>query len=222
MALIGFSLNDIRPAGRGIEATPATDSTRARLLDAALNCIASQGFGALRMEDVRAAACVSNGSLYHHFPTRLALADALYARTLRDFQSVFEPFQVAALPAQAAVTGMVRAYIAWVLAHPMEAGLLHELRRDQRLDGAPGEWLQVSKEGFRSLASWVEARARAGELLAAPIDVWIALVLGPSMQLTPVWLHRVRAARDSGLEVAIPEPTIQLLAQSAWAAVQPQ
>jgi hypothetical protein len=104
----------------------------------------------------------------------------------------------------------------------MEAGLLHELRRDQRLDGAAGEWLQASKEGFGALAVWVDSRAQAGELLAAPIDVWIALVLGPCMQLTPVWLHRVRVARESGLQVSLPEATIQLLARAAWSAVQPQ
>ena len=59
--------------------------TRDRLLDAAAGVFLQHGYSSASMEQVRQAAGVSNGSLYHHFPTKAELADALYVRTLHDF-----------------------------------------------------------------------------------------------------------------------------------------
>ena len=63
-------------------------STRSRLLDAAATVFLAHGYAAASMDMVRQAAGVSNGSLYHHFPSKALLADALYAHTLRDFHAL--------------------------------------------------------------------------------------------------------------------------------------
>jgi AcrR family transcriptional regulator len=56
-------------------------STKARLLNAATQVFLQHGFNGASMELVRQQAGASNGSLYHHFPTKAQLADALYAYT---------------------------------------------------------------------------------------------------------------------------------------------
>lgn len=54
-----------------------SEETRARLLSEAENLFAEQGFDATGVADICAAAGVSKGAFYHHFPTKQALFQAL-------------------------------------------------------------------------------------------------------------------------------------------------
>ncbi|MBN1372092.1 MAG: TetR/AcrR family transcriptional regulator [Anaerolineaceae bacterium] len=54
-----------------------SEETRARLLSVAENLFAEQGFDATGVADICAAAGVSKGAFYHHFPTKQALFHAL-------------------------------------------------------------------------------------------------------------------------------------------------
>jgi AcrR family transcriptional regulator len=77
-----------------------TATTRARLLDAALECLVELGYGGTTTTEVADRAGVSRGAQLHHFPTRAALvaaaAEHLYARLTADYQAGF-----AALPPRA-------------------------------------------------------------------------------------------------------------------------
>ena len=67
----------------GLPANPTAKRTndpvgvRNRLIDAAAQTFHAHGFGATSMHDVRRAAGASGGTLYHHFPTKKALALAV-------------------------------------------------------------------------------------------------------------------------------------------------
>src|SRR5215207_493990 len=102
-------------------------STRERLLDAATKVFLAHGFTAASMDMVRQEAGVSNGSLYHHYPTKAQLADALYAHTLRDFHGTLMTAIHGRATAQSGVKGLVRNYVQWVVDNPSSARLLHEL-----------------------------------------------------------------------------------------------
>src|SRR6266498_2309042 len=128
--------------------------TRFRVLDAATQVFLKHGFAGASMDLVRQEAGVSNGSLYHHYPTKAQLADALYAHTLRDFHATIMVPIAGRASAQSGVKGMVRAYIQWVVDHPQQARLLHELRRSGGLADA-GEWTQANTEAFDVLATWL-------------------------------------------------------------------
>src|SRR5262245_57913022 len=69
------------------------EAMRARLLDATLECLVEQGFGAMSTNDVVRRAGVSRGALAHHFPTRADLMAAASARLVEqrveDFRSAF-------------------------------------------------------------------------------------------------------------------------------------
>ncbi len=49
-----------------------SEETRARILDAALKLFAQSGYEAASVDDICAAAGVSKGAFYHHFPTKQA------------------------------------------------------------------------------------------------------------------------------------------------------
>jgi len=75
-------------------------ATQRRLLDAALDCLASEGYAGTTTTAVVARAGASRGAFLHHFPTRAALLSAavrhLYAGLREDYASGFH-----ALPADA-------------------------------------------------------------------------------------------------------------------------
>lgn len=188
-------------------------STKARLLEAAAAVFLEHGFGASSMDLVRQQAGVSNGSLYHHFPTKAQLADALYAHALRQFHVyLMQPIQGRA-SAQTAVKGLVRAYVEWVVANPGLARLLHELKRSGELAGGPGEWERANAEGFQLLRGWVEHKTEAGEMRSIPFAAWMAIVFSPLISLTPYWVQQAPAEVSPKVRAA--------LEHAAWAGVAP-
>lgn len=58
-------------------------ATRRKILDAAFDVLATDGYQALSTLAVQRAAGVSRGALLHHFPTRFALCQALIAELVR-------------------------------------------------------------------------------------------------------------------------------------------
>ena len=96
-------------------------TTKERLLDAAALVFIRHGYAAASMDMVRQEAGVSNGSLYHHYPTKNLLADALYAATLRTFHATLLRAVGSRASAQSGVKGLVRAYVQWVADHPERA-----------------------------------------------------------------------------------------------------
>lgn len=186
--------------------------TRERLLQAAAKIFLAHGFSGAAMDLVRQHAGVSNGSLYHHFPTKAQLADALYAHTLREFHAVLmQPIRGRA-SAQSGVKGLVRTYIDWVCANPEGARLLHELRRSGDLAGG-GEWEAVNAEGWAFLREWVRRQTEAGEMRDIPFAVWTSVVFSPAISLTPHWAGQPQPK--------VPAKVRSALEHAAWAGVAP-
>jgi AcrR family transcriptional regulator len=189
------------------------DSTKARLLDAAARVFLQHGFTAASMDLVRQEAGVSNGSLYHHFPTKALLADAVYAHTLRDLHAALLVPVSGRAAAQTGVKGLLRVYVDWVVAHPDGARLLHELKRAGEWTTGATELAQANASGFGALQEWASAKAAAGEMRPLPFPVWMAVVFAPALSLTPQWL------RQSPPQV--PAKVRAALEHAAWMAVAP-
>lgn len=188
--------------------------TRDRVLDAAARVFLAHGYADASMEQVRQMAGVSNGSLYHHFPTKTGLADALYGQILQDFHRTLLDRLRAGDSAEAGVKGMVRAFVSWVVRHPDRAALLHKLRREGDVTDASAPVSAANAEAFGALKAWVEARRAANELADIPFDVWMALVFSPTVSLAARW---ARAGQPS-----VSARTRAALEQGAWKAVSPE
>jgi len=81
-----------RPRGRRTQAERRAE-TRARLLDATLDCVVEWGYGGATTTMVSERAGVSRGAQLHHFPNRAALVAAalehLFERMRLEYQSAF-------------------------------------------------------------------------------------------------------------------------------------
>ena len=62
-------------------------ATRARLLEVATALFAATGYESTSIEDVLGSAGVSRGALYHHWPSKEALFEAVYEAVQRDVAS---------------------------------------------------------------------------------------------------------------------------------------
>ena len=98
-------------------------ATRAALLDAAVECLAANGYASLTTNDIARRAGVSRGAQLHHFPTKADLMAAsvehLLDRRLREFQAALS----AVAPGAADIDALIDlvwslfdgpAFVAWV------------------------------------------------------------------------------------------------------------
>src|SRR5271167_1406596 len=91
-------------------------NTRARILDTALACFLGAGYEQTTVAVIRERSGVSNGALFHHFPTKEAIADALYVDAIASFQEgLWELVRRRPRSLRAAVRGVVSHQLDWVL-----------------------------------------------------------------------------------------------------------
>jgi AcrR family transcriptional regulator len=183
------------------------------VLDAAARMFLEHGYVGASMDQVRQAAGVSNGSLYHHFPTKAQLADALYVDTLHDFHASLLAAIVRDVDAEAGVKGLVRAHVGWVVKHPDRASLLHKLKRDGYVTDASEGINAANAQAFAALKAWVDRKTEAGQMRALPFHLWMAVVFAPAMSLTGRWVKEPRPSVAPKVRAA--------LEHAAWKAVEP-
>lgn len=187
--------------------------TRERLLDAAAAVFLEHGYSGTSLDRVRQAAGVSNGSLYHHFPTKARLADALYVDILNDFHGDLLGAIHGDPAAEVGVKRLVRAYIAWVVKKPQRATLLHRLRREGEVTDASEGVEGANARTYAVLKAWTALQIEQGQMRDVPFHLWMALVFAPSFSLTGRWVQ------EEGANV--PGKTRAALEHAAWMAVAP-
>lgn len=100
-----------------------TAATRARLMDAALECLVERGYGGTTTTEVAQRAGVSRGAQLHHFPTKqellVAAVEQVFDRRRDQFRKAFADVPASADPVDAATdllwsTFTTDAFPAWL------------------------------------------------------------------------------------------------------------
>jgi AcrR family transcriptional regulator len=181
-------------------------SARTRLLAAALRKLEAQSPAAVSLEDIRAEAGVSVGALYHHFADKEALIDALYLELTRQVQEALLSELRGHQSAEAGVKAIVRWYLRWVSQNKVAAGLLLGHRPDR------SELREMNRRFFEEVMSWWQMHVHYGALRALPLDLILALWIGPAEEYTRQAL--------SGRAKRIPRNVADVLANAAWNALK--
>jgi AcrR family transcriptional regulator len=177
-------------------------SARSRLLDAALVRFAVEPPVAVSLEDIRRDADVSVGALYHHFADRTALVDALYLDLTQRVQEVFLAELRAHTSAEDGIKAIVRLYLRWVSDNRAAAGLLLGHR------AAEPALRELNRPFFAEVRSWWDTHVHYGALRPLPLEVTIALWIGPAQEYTRHWL--------AGRARRVPRAVADVLADAAW------
>jgi AcrR family transcriptional regulator len=186
---------------RGPRRAPRGEARR-RLLDAALRRFEADGALAATLEDIRREAGVSTGALYHHFPDKAALAAALYAELLDDFQQGFLAELRSHPQARGGVEAGVRYYLRWVGEHRAGARFLLAQRPPDPL------LRDLNAAFFAAVMAWWRTHVHYGSLRELPFEVINALWLGPAHEYSRHWL--------AGRGRRVPAAAAALLADAAW------
>lgn len=204
----------VRPPVRPPDTGAPADS-RQRVLDAAAELFLGQGFAATAFDQVRQAAGVSNGSLYHHFSSKAELARALYLQALASYHAAMQPALQAQPAAADGVRALVHQHLVWVQRHPREARVLHRLRDAAGSDGQPPDWAGANAPAFDALRAWIAAEVAAGRMHELPFDAWLALVFSPLLQLGEAWLRRDPVRVPPSLRDALADAAVRAVAVAA-------
>ncbi|MFN4276748.1 MAG: TetR/AcrR family transcriptional regulator [Ferrovibrio sp.] len=189
----------------------AKAGTRERALIAALALFDAQGVESTTIEQVRDAAEVSIGSLYHHFGSREGLVTALY-------EDLLERYRVALMAElsrhdtpRAFLDAFVKTHIAWSIRHPDAARFLAEHRYHRAVTVAEAKLQRGTADFLRPLMLLFRPAVETGILKPIAPDVLISLIVGP----VQAWLRSHRAGKAS----IRPDLAAKQLADTIWDAI---
>jgi AcrR family transcriptional regulator len=197
------------------EATARRDATRQRradILAAALRCFDDRGLVATTIEDIRGAAGVSVGSLYHHFPDKQAIAAALYVSLIEDYQSAAARRVERVRTPKARVRATIEHHIRWSLSHRAATRFLLSHREPEVRRLSDPDVAEMNRTLEARLHEWLDGQAAARRIRRMPADLYIALVIGPAQSYVRRWLL--------GSTATGPDEAIETLGEAAWRAVR--
>jgi AcrR family transcriptional regulator len=163
--------------------------TRRRILEAALACFVEAGYAQTTVERIRERSGVSNGALFHHFPAKEAIADALYAEAIASFQQgLWDLLERRPPSLHAVVRGVIGHQIAWIEANADQARFVYA--RGNLDSDSPGqaEVDQLNRKLAGAFREWLTPLVEAGQIRPMPMLVISAVVTGPTHAVARRWL----------------------------------
>ncbi|GGW35575.1 TetR family transcriptional regulator [Gemmobacter lanyuensis] len=180
---------DHRPA----VAAQRRERMRARLIEAALPVVARKGIAETQIEDIIAAAEVSRGTFYNHFPTVAELLRAAYQQLGNELATRVEAdIRAEPDPARRMAQGLLN-FLATARAYPLVGRFIVGL-------GVTG--LGEGNLVHALLPPHLEAGVRAGQFLPMPLDLAVDMIAASMM---------VALQRDSRGETVNPTDVIAAL-----------
>jgi AcrR family transcriptional regulator len=183
-----------------------SNDARSRLLISARRRFAADGPLTPTLDEVRREAEVSVGALYHHFPDKQALAAAVFAQLIGEYQDGFRRMLIKQSTAEGGVRSGVRFHLRWVVENRAEAALL----LGDRLDSA--ELRDANRKFFGAVEDWWRPHHAYGLVGPMQPGITAALWLGPAQEYSRHWI--------SGTAAKISSRTVETFATAAWAALR--
>ena len=164
-----------------------TAETREVLLEAAIACFAQHGYDATGVAEICAAAGMSKGAFYHHFPSKQALFLELLNRWLSDLDEQIRAVRASAGTTVKALERMSQMLEPIIREQRSQLPILFEFWTQAQRD--PAVW-QAAVEPYRRYQAFFAAMIRegVGEGVFKPVDadmaarMLIALAIGLLLQ----------------------------------------
>jgi AcrR family transcriptional regulator len=188
------------------------DDRRSTILAAALAAFSERGYEATTIADVRRSSKASVGSIYHHFGDKRGIAASLFVECVAAYQATLATALEGEADAERGIRGVVLAHLDWVRANPQRAGFMLERREPEVAEASAARLRGLNLEFFEVVRAWMAPHVRAGEMRRLPLELFYVIVLGPSQELSRLWLRDPDPKRLAAARRALP--------RAAWDAVR--
>lgn len=168
---------------------PNPPDSRSRILDAALACFLDAGYEQTTVARIRERSGVSNGTLFHRFPTKEAIADALYLESIASFQDgLWRVLARQPRSLRAAVRGTIAHQVEWIEANVDRARFVYT-RGTLDVD-SPGsaELEEMNRKLAAAYQAWLQPLIERGRVRPMSMLVLNAIVTGPTHSIARRWL----------------------------------
>lgn len=148
-------------------------ATRQRLIDVARKCFAADGYEQTSTEQIRQQAGVSRGAMYHHFPSKRAMFEAVFDRVSNDaIGSAVRSGGATRSPLE----DLIEACLAWLreVRHPEIAAIL--IDQGPRVLGPRRARDLEAQTSLALMTNALERAATAGEIAVASIPLTARLL----------------------------------------------
>lgn len=153
-------------------------ATSAAILSAARDLFRTEGYEAVSIDDIAAAAGCTKGAFYHHFPSKQAIFDQLVDLVQAEIAAEVAGGPEAVRGGEDAMAGVIAAYLA--------AATRSEVRRILLIDGPVvlgwRRWRQIDDVHFAGMVRDGASRLMEPQASAAEVDAAARLVLGAVME----------------------------------------
>jgi len=149
--------------------------TRGAVLIAAEDLFGRQGFAATTMDQIAAAAAVAKGAIYHHFPTKEAVFEAVFQAASAGLAAELARNSAETTDALALMAQGVRAYFTACAEGPTGQIIL----KDGPAVLGWERWREIDEEHFGGVVpTCLEAAMRTGLIRRQPIEPLARLLTG--------------------------------------------
>jgi AcrR family transcriptional regulator len=189
--------------------TTSGETRRAAIIEAALEPFLNQGVSGTTLKEIQRSSGSSNGSLYHFFSTKEALAGAVYAYCSTLHQQAFLDELARHEDAEAAVKGIVRMHLAWCVENPGMARFLATTSDPAILEASERELKDGNERFSAAVRDWWRPHVHYGALRPLTAAQSLSLWLGPAQEWIRAWLLGAYSAPPTEAET-------EMLADAAW------
>ena len=163
--------------------------TRSRILEAALACFVEAGYTQTTIERIRERTGVSNGALFYHFPTKDAIADAVYTDAIASFQQgLWRLLEHRPRSVRAAVRAVIAHQIEWIEANTDRARFVYERGTLEWDSPGQAELEQLNRRLADAYRQWMAPLVESGKIRPMPMLIINAVVAGPTHAIARRWL----------------------------------
>lgn len=164
-------------------------STRDRIIAEATHQLTRVGYAAFTVAAVRDALGLSSGSMFHAFPSKPALAAAVYVDAMADYQRAATRAILASEAPADALRQWIAVHLGWVEDHRELARYLFSTLPDEVMDQAAAPLAAHNEAFFAACAGLFARAATAGLMARMPRAAAHAIALGPAQEYCRYWLR---------------------------------
>ncbi len=168
-----------------------TGERRCQIIDAALSCFNELGFSETGIQDIGKRAGASVGSMYHHFKSKEQLAAAVYMDGIVQYQEGLISALEREENIRAGIRAIIHFHLDWVAENFQRSRFLFQRRHDDFMKFAENELSVLNKDFAVRFASWLKKQMLAKSTREIPPDILSALILGPCLEYTRLYLNGV-------------------------------